>query len=239
VSGLSDRARLYDRLPVTADIAWWRDLAAASVDGRVLELGAGTGRLTLPLADVASVVAVDHDASAIERLREHVGDAPIRTVVADVTTLDLGEHFGAVFLPVSLLNELPEPEQRTATLAVAAHHCLPGGIVAFQLLNPFWLLSGGASCGVIEGVDGTRVELRARHRATDLWQQHAYAELRYRFADGEELVDVLDAVAVFPQELDRGLAAVGLEVVGHWGSVPGESPLELDDGAWHVLARRR
>lgn len=239
MSGLSDRARLYDRLPVTADIAWWRDLAATSIDGRVLELGAGTGRLTLPIAEVATVVAVDHDATAITRLRERVGEAPIRPVVADVTTLDLGEHFGAVFLPVSLLNELPEPRQRTAALAAAARHCLPGGIVAFQLLNPFWLLSGGASSGVIDGVDGTQVDLQARHRATDLWMQRARAELTYRFADGEELRDVLDAVAVFPQELDRGLAAVGLDVVGHWGSVPGESPLELDDGAWHVLARRR
>jgi SAM-dependent methyltransferase len=240
VSGaLSPRARLYDRLPVTADVDWWCDLARQAPDGRVLELGAGTGRLTLPLAEVADVVAVDHDATALARLRARAETAgvTVRAVEADVTDLDLGEMFGAVLFPVSLLNELPAADQRRGALAAASRHCCPDGVVAFQLLNPVWLLSGGRSSGVIEGVDGEQVELEARHRTLDLRHQRARAELRYRFADGEVLVDVLEAAAVFPTELDLLLASVGLEAVAWWGSVPVESPLALDDGAWHVVAR--
>lgn len=236
---LSHRAHLYDRLPLTDDVRWWCDLAAASPDGRVLELGAGTGRLTTALADHAEVVAVDHDATAIARLRDRTAGTPhpVRGVVADVTTLDLGETFGLVALPVSLLNEIPGLAARRATVSAAAAHCHPDGAVAFALLNPLWLLAGGRSSGTIEGSDGARVRLEARHEATDVWQQHARARLHYRFEDGERIADELDAAAVFPVELALLLEAEGMEVVEAWGAEPGASDPEADDGAWHVLAR--
>lgn len=237
--GLTPRGHLYDRLPVTDDVDWWCDLAATSPDGRVLELGAGTGRLTGWLARHADVTAVDHDGSAIARLRDRVADSthPVRAEVADVADLDLGERFGLVALPVSLLNEIPTLAGRRATIAAAAAHCHPDGCVAFALLNPLWLLAGGRSRGTIEGRDGQQVQLEARHEATDLWHQRARARLSYRFPDGERLDDELDAAAVFPVELELLLEAVGMRVTEVWGAEPGVSELAADDGAWHVVAR--
>jgi SAM-dependent methyltransferase len=236
---LSPRAHLYDRLPVTDDVDWWCGLAAASSDGRVLELGAGTGRLTRWLADHAEVVAVDHDPSAIARLDDRVAGArhPVRGVAADVTRLALDDRFGVVALPVSLLNEVPTLAGRRATVAAAAAHCRPDGVVAFALLNPLWLLAGGRSRGTIEGRDGAVVDLEARHRTTDVWQQRVRARLTYRFADGERIDDELDAAAVFPVELSLLLEAAGMEVAEVWGAEPGQGAPEADDGAWHVVAR--
>lgn len=236
---LSPRAHLYDRLPLTDDVQWWCDLAAASPDGRVLELGAGTGRLTVALADHAEVVAVDHDPTAIARLRDRTAQTPhvVHGVVADVTELALDERFGLVALPVSLLNEVPTLAGRRATVAAAAAHCQPDGAVGFALLNPLWLMGGGRSSGTIEGSDGARVQLEARHEATDVWQQHARARLRYRFEDGERIDDELDAAAVFPVELSLLLEAHGMAVAEVWGAEPGVAHPEADDGAWHVLAR--
>lgn len=236
--GLSPRARLYDRLPVTDDVAWWCDLAGASPDGRVLELGAGTGRLTVDLARHADVVAVDHDATALRRLRDRVGPgAPVRAVTADVADLDLEERFGLVALPVSLLNELPTLRARRAAVHAAAAHCSAAGRVAFALLNPLWLLASGPSQGVIEGRDGQRIELEAGHATVDLWAQRARARLSYRFPDGQRLDDELDAAAVFPVELELLLGEAGLAVDEVFGAVPGGPPPAVDDGAWHVVAR--
>lgn len=234
--GLSPRARLYDRLPVTEDVAWWCRLAEAAPDGRVLELGAGTGRLTTELARHARVVAVDHDASALGRLRARVAPSQVRAVHADVTELALGERFGLVALPVSLLNEIPRLEDRRQVIRTAAAHCRPDGRVAFALLNPLWLLTGGESQGVIEGRGGDRVQLEAGHRTVDMWAQRARARLTYRFADGERIDDELDAAAVFPVELELLLAEAGLQVAEVFGAVPGGGPPEADDGAWHVVA---
>ncbi len=100
-----------------------------------------------------------------------------------------------------------------------------------------WLLAGGRSTGTIEGRDGDRVRLEARHRATDLWQQRARAHLSYRFADGERIDDDLDAAAVFPVELELLLEEVGMRVEQVWGAEPGAGGPEADDGTWHVLAR--
>lgn len=229
---LSPRARLYARLPETDDIAWWRDLAAASPDGAVLELGAGTGRITRRLAEVAEVVAVDHDPSAMVLLPDGV-----TRIVSDVADVDVGRTFGVVLLPVALLNELPDRDARQRTLRAAAAHCSPDGRVAMQILNPFWLMLGQDSDGVIEGVDGDVVDVRADHRPVDLWAQRAIADLRYRFPDGQIIVDRLDASAIFPQELDQLLDEAGLQVVERWGAVPGQQPPSLDDGSWFVVAR--
>lgn len=236
---LSPRGRLYDRLPVTPDADWWCRLAAASPDGRVLELGAGTGRLTQSLADHAAVVAVDHDATMVARLRERVAGTahPVEAIVADVTTLRLDDRYGLVALPVSLLNEIRTAAGRRATIATAAAHCRDDGRVAFSLINPLWLLTSGPSGGVVEGVDGEQVRVDAGHTTVDLWSQHARARLTYAFADGERLHDELDAAAVFPAELELLLERCGMVVEQAWGAVPGEGPPESDDGAWHVVAR--
>jgi hypothetical protein len=124
-------------------------------------------------------------------------------------------------------------------LRAAAGHCRADGRVALQILNPFWLMLGEDSDGVIDGADGTRVQVVADHRPTDLWAQRAHADLRYRFADGEIVVDRLDASAVFPEELELLLEEAGLEVVERWGAVPAQDPPSLDDGSWFVVARPR
>lgn len=231
---MSPRSRLYARLPETEDIGWWVAMAAASPDGGVLELGAGTGRITRRLAEVAEVVAVDHDASAMTLLPDHV-----ERHVADVGDIDLGRTFGLVALPVALLNELPDREARRRALRAAAAHCRPDGSVALQILNPFWLLLGEDSDGIIDGADGTRVQVTADHRPADLWTQRAHADLRYQFADGEVFVDRLDASAVFPEELELLLDDAGLDVVERWGATPGRDAPALDDGSWFVVARPR
>lgn len=231
---MSARSRLYARLPETDDIGWWVAMAAASPDGAVLELGAGTGRITRRLAEVAEVVAVDHDATAMTLLPDHV-----ERHVADVADLHLGRVFGLVALPVALLNELPHRDARRAALRGAAAHCRPDGSVALQILNPFWLLLGEDSDGVIDGADGTRVRVAADHRPADLWTQRAHADLRYQFADGEVFVDRLEASAVFPEELELLLDDAGLDVEERWGAMPGQDPPSLDDGSWFVVARPR
>lgn len=237
------REDLYARLPLTAADRWWCELATASVDGRVLELGAGAGRLSLALTRAgARVVAVENDPAMRARLRDRVAaaGAEVEVVAADATDEaavgSLGP-VGLVLAPSSLLNEVPDAASRAAVLRAAAAACHPDGHVGLHLLGPWWLTrTQGTVVGRLRPTDGTAEvdvtvrfgELSAEGRRT--------AELAYRFADGSVATDALDAAVVTPGELTGLLGAAGLREVERWGGQRGRVP-EVDDPAWHVLAR--
>lgn len=237
------REDLYARLPLTAADRWWCELAASSVDGRVLELGAGAGRLSLALADAgAHVLAVEHDPRMRERLRERVAatGADVEVVDADATDVAaVGARgpVGLVLAPSSLLNEVPDGTARAGVLRAAAAACHPDGVVGLHLLGPWWLArSTGTVAGRLVPTDGApEVAVTVRFGALAIDGRRA-AELGYVFADGAVASDVVDAAVVTPGELDGLLAAAGLREVERWGGQRGRPPA-VDDPAWHVLAR--
>src|SRR5207237_1815167 len=64
------------------DVRFWQRRAAA-VEGRVLELGSGTGRVSLPLARAGvRLVGVDRSAAMLQRARQRSAKAsPLRPLV--------------------------------------------------------------------------------------------------------------------------------------------------------------
>lgn len=232
------RAELYRRLPFTRADHWWVELASRSVDGRVLELGAGSGRLSGAIAATGiEVVAVERAPGMLAALRERAS-AVVKIVEADVTDLpDLGK-FGVVILPASLLNELPTPADRIATLAGAAGACRKDGVVAMQLLGPWWLAAlPPTSRGQLVPADGgPPVEVVVDAAALDAWSGRRHATLTYRFRDGVVLCDDLDAAVVTPAELSHALTAADLVLTAAWGPLPGGAPPSASDPLWHVVA---
>lgn len=239
------RAELYRRLPVLASDRWWVELARASPDGRVLELGAGTGRLTSAFVGAGlEVTAVERDPSMVAELCERVGAtatvlARDATVLArDAADLPSGEPFGLVVLATSLLNELPDAATRRAVLAGAAANCRTDGRVALHLLGPWWLVGlPPRSTGQLQPADGSpTVEVTVAAESFEPWTGRRRATLTYRFADGALLRDQLDAAVVTGGELEATLTAVGLEVEDRYGAAPPLDP-PGDGPAWHVVAR--
>ena len=122
----------------TADLPLWHELAR-SAGGRVLDVGAGTGRVALELARAGhDVTALDLDPDLLAALRERAGALAVETVVADAAEFDAGEGaFGLVAVPMQTIQLLPDRAGffRSARRAVA-----PGGLVALAIaadLEPF------------------------------------------------------------------------------------------------------
>ena len=87
-----------------ADLDLWRSLAAGR-PGAVLDMGAGTGRVTLDLAARGpDVTALDSDPALIATLaaRARERDLRVRTSVADARTFDLGRSFSLVIAPMQV-----------------------------------------------------------------------------------------------------------------------------------------
>jgi SAM-dependent methyltransferase len=119
-----------------ADLPLWRRLAAES-GGSVLDVGAGTGRVTLDLARAGhEVTALDIDPDLLAELAERADGLPVRTVVADAAGFDAGT-FALVAVPMQTIQLLPD---RRGFFDSARRAVAPGGLVALAIterLEPF------------------------------------------------------------------------------------------------------
>jgi len=117
------------------DLAGWRELAEAA-RGPVLDVGAGTGRVTLDLARRGhEVVALDADASLLAALRERAGGLLVDTVHADARELDVEQRFPLIIVPMQTLQLLGGSAGRTAFLTRARAHLTEDGIVAMAIAD--------------------------------------------------------------------------------------------------------
>jgi SAM-dependent methyltransferase len=118
-----------------ADLALWSRLAGEN-PGPVLDLGCGTGRVALHLAEGgAEVTALDRDGALLDALvqRARERSLDVTPIKADVRDFSLDARFGLICAPMQLAHLLGAGE-RMAMLSSVAAHLRPGGRAAFALL---------------------------------------------------------------------------------------------------------
>lgn len=133
-------AELYDSyVTTTVDVPFFVDEVGAT-SGPILELMAGTGRLSIPMARAgAKLTSVDLSEPMLDRLRDKLAAEGLRAdaVVADVAALDLARRdYDLVLLPFQSLGELVNVEDQRAALDRVAGHMAPGGRFICTLHNP-------------------------------------------------------------------------------------------------------
>jgi len=133
-------AELYDAyVTTTADIPFFLD-AARVAGGPVLELMAGTGRVSLPLARAGvNLTCVDISGPMLDRLRAKLAAEGLRAEVAeaDVAKLDLPRRdYALVLLPFQAFGELVSLAAQREALERIAAHMAPGARLICTLHNP-------------------------------------------------------------------------------------------------------
>lgn len=112
------------------DFALWRALAGRT-GGPVLDVGAGTGRVTLELARTGvEVVALEVAAPLVAALECRAAGLPVETVVADARELDLDRRFALIIVPMQTLQLFGGQAGRAAFFRTALAHLEPGGLLA-------------------------------------------------------------------------------------------------------------
>ena len=117
------------------DLALWRELAGTT-GGPVLDVGAGSGRVTLEVAACGvEVVAVDVAAPLLAALACRAAGLRVETVVADARELRLGRRFALILAPMQTLQLFGGPSGRAAFLVRALDHLEPDGLLAMAVAD--------------------------------------------------------------------------------------------------------
>jgi len=233
------------------DLAFWRGLVERRRPRRMLELGCGTGRLTLGLAAAATaadpafeLVGLDlsepflaHARAALAAQPEPVRSA-VRLEHGDMRAFSLGERFDLVAVPFNSLAYLHTRADQLACLAAARAHLATGGAVAFDVLaprldylaealHPFPPVRVDADFPVpAEGIERfVRSCVDRYDPATQTLTSTFFYELHRTDGGSERRVRDLAWHMYFPAELEGLLETAGLAPAERYGGWDGE-PLD-------------
>jgi SAM-dependent methyltransferase len=133
-----------------ADLPLWEALAERCGDP-ILELGCGTGRVSLHLArrghraygldrdpELLAVLAeraADFSPTRVGKESAAVGGAGVEPVHADACEFQLPKPVALALAPMQLLQLLDGPAERVACLAAVAAHLRPGGLFAAAIVE--------------------------------------------------------------------------------------------------------
>jgi SAM-dependent methyltransferase len=234
-------ARFYDldREPL-ADLPFYVS-RVPSADARVLELGCGTGRITVPLARHCGFIhGIELSEAMLEICRAKLGEAPalaqkMYVGLGDITNFDLGTTFDLIIAPYRVLQNLETDEEVAGLFRCIRRHLATSGTC---ILNVFNMRHATAEAVVSawsqqieeldwEDVTDTRVvTCHVRRGKVCAQPLIIYPELIYRIREGtghpEEVVFSFAMRCYFPDEFVGLFSQHDFEVVERWGGYAGQ-----------------
>jgi ubiquinone/menaquinone biosynthesis C-methylase UbiE len=232
------------------DIAFWQRVAGGA-RGRVLELGCGTGRVSIPLArGGVDLVGVDRSASMLERarlrsrpLRASFGaTGSLRLVRSDIRELPFKRGaFAMALAPYGILQSLTRERDLSAALSSVARVLPRGATFGIDLVPdvPNWseyrnkvqlrgTTTGGAHLTLVESVR------QDRRRSLTTFEQR-YLERRGRRTTTHRFELTFRTLSI-PQ-MARRLERAGFSVETVLGDYRGR-PWDERADVWIILAKK-
>jgi SAM-dependent methyltransferase len=204
---------------------------------QVLDLGCGTGRLTLAMAAAGHVVTgVDPARASIEAARRKPGAERVAWIVG--SSAELEGSFDVAVLTSHVAQFLITDEEWDRTFADLHRALMPAGRVVFDTRDPLdraWKRWNPVdSRRAVAMPDGTVIEMWTE--VTAVRDGLVDSTIRYRFSDAEELVSTATLRFRSEAEIRGSLQALGFTVetiYGGWG----REPVGQGDGELLVVAR--
>ena len=226
---------LFDRMRTPkGDLAHYQRLALQA-GGPMLELGCGSGRLTLRIAAIGvPITGIDLAPEMIAAARVKAaacgaGDNP-RWLVGNMADFRLDARFALVAITFNALQHLLDNDSVKACFNRAKAHLEPGGLLAFDVLNPAPIVLAGSD----EPYPVDHLKDRATGHRTTVLENVRYDRVRQVVAIDLTFVET-DALAqeisrremtqtlriFYPLEMGELLGQCGFRVIERWGDFDG------------------
>jgi len=212
-----------------------------------LELGCGTGRLTIPLTEAGvDIVGIDVMENLLAHARKKAAarGITVNLVNADCRDFHLNRKFNLILFPFNSLPHLTDPESHEALLSRVKEHLTDNGRFVLDIFNTrLESLTRDPDTKVEFGgypdPDGRGTVVITQSGSYDRATQIYHVRWHYDIGDGaEKFVKDLDLRMFFPQELDALLRYNGFEIEHKYGDFD-ESEFNSDSPAQIVVCRRR
>jgi SAM-dependent methyltransferase len=231
-------ADYYDESPVVSgrlqDVAFYRD-AAREFGDPVLELGCGTGRITMALAEAGKrITGLDLSERMLERaVKKRAGlrveaQERVHLVQGDMAQFDLGEQFRLVIIPFRPFQHLLKVRQQMDCLDCVRKHLAPGGRLildvfqtdAERMHDPVHMREQLVT--EYRTTDGRQVRISERvaafHRAEQCNDVEMIFSIAHPGGRKERLVFAWTLRYFFRYEVEHLLARCGFQVAAEYGN---------------------
>lgn len=233
-------AAYYDLAPdFPRDIPFYLEQVAAT--GTVLELGCGTGRVTVPLArQVQFLHGVDLSPAMVARCRQTLIGAGISSsravaTVGDITQLDLHREFDCIIAPYRVFQNLATDAEVTGLFDSVRTHLARGGRCMLNTFRPLadpatliakWQTPGEDLDWELP-VEGGVVQCHVRRAGVRTQPLVLFPDLIYRRYRNSRLEnEAVSSIAMrcwYPDELLQRIRGEGFELTDKWGGYEGET----------------
>jgi len=197
------------------------DVVAATVDllaelaggGEALELGIGTGRIALPLAERGIRVAgIDLSEAMVAKLRMKPGSERIEVAIGDFATAQVEGQFSLVYLVFSTIMNLTTQDDQVACFANASAHLAPSGCFVVEVGLPQLQRLPPGETFRPSHVGATHLGFDEYDVAMQTLISHHWTQ-----RDGSWQSRAIPFRYVWPSELDMMARLAGLTLCERWG----------------------
>jgi SAM-dependent methyltransferase len=190
-------------------------LAPLAKGRRVLELGIGTGRIALPLAQRGiKVHGIDASPAMVEKLRSKPGGAEIPIEMGNFANLRIGGRFSLVYVVFNTFFALLSQDDQVRCFTRVAKRLTPDGAFVIEAFMPdlarydhgqrtsTTLIADERTIMEVSKLDAMSQRVRSQHIVIDDGGIHRYpVELRF----------------AYPPELDLMARIAGMRLRERWG----------------------
>jgi SAM-dependent methyltransferase len=187
-------------------------LAELAGSGAALELGIGTGRLALPLAQRGiRVHGIDLSEAMVARLRTKPGAEDIEVTIGDFATTRVEGTFSLAYLVFNTIMNLTTQDEQIACFENVAAHLEPGGCFVIEVGVP-------ALQRLPPGETVRAFDISATHLGFDEYDvvSQGLISHHYSVVDGKLELHSVPFRYVWPSELDLMARLAGMTLRERW-----------------------